>query len=503
MPLSNSLIHDQPKSAALYSNVRSDRIGASVLKPALTIVALSFFYAAHAEGRESAFILCSWLTAVLCIIFVFWERPTETLTAAKVTALLYCASFAIGPVWLAEVRGYRWFYFGNEVEELLSAASVLTLVGSICFLLGYFSVTRLSARTNTIAATLPHDFPVRGAMTGAVILGSIGFVSYVGLVINSGGIGRLLGYVGGRADMLAGVYGAWFWGMHLLFAAFGLLCVATMSKHPWLCLLVALMLSAAFVPLQGRDIVVAPIFCWLLMYSALHRRLRWRTVVSGILVIVLMSALLGAFRGGNIRNNAEDFLSTFQENATEHMIKVVSDNIEQLDAVMTAVSHEYKGNKPIGPMVLASWVEPVDRALLGDIIPSIYSGIYIDRLLMPEHKGWNTAASPSLPGELYIGMRWKGLIFGMTLYGVAMGMLSRWHDGRYRNPVMYAAYPFVVYILAKMVVDGTTHGFRALIIYVAVFLWSLFATPTRHRKDKANHGHKPLFSFDSKPFSGH
>lgn len=501
MLLSDGLIKEIPAPASGNRAGNPNRRSTSVLTPALTILALSFFCLLFADGREPVFVFCSWLTAVLCVIFVFGDRPAETLTAAKVAALLYTASFAIGPLWLADVRGYRWFYFGNEIEELLATASTVTLVGFLFFLLGYFAITRLPRRIATESDVASPSG--KGAMTGALVLGSLGLVSYVGLVINSGGIGRLLGYVGGRADMLAGVYGAWFWGMHLLFAAYGLFCIAAMRKHPWLCLLAALLLAAAFVPLQGRDIVVAPIFCWLLLYNALYRRLRWRVVISGILIIVLMSALLGAFRGGSIRNNAESFLNTFMEDATEHMTKVVSDNIEQLDAVMAAVSHEQKGNKSIGPMVLTSWFEPVDRALLGDIVPSIYSGIYIDLLLMPEHKGWNTAASPSLPGELYIGMSWAGLIVGMAFYGAAIGALTNWHDRRHLNPVIYAAYPFVVYILAKMVVDGTTHGFRALIIYAAVFLWSLFVTTPRHRKDNNTHGRQPLFSFDSQSFSGH
>ena len=227
-------------------------------------------------------------------------------------------------------------------------------------------------------------------------------------------------------------------------------------------------------PLQGRDIVVAPIFCWLLMYHTLYKPLQIRHVVIGAVTIVVLSALLGAFRSGTVRDDTGSFIEKFSERAGLHISKVVSQNIEQLDTAMAAVRYVEKNNKTIGPMVLFSWAEPLDRAVLGDVIPSIYSGVFIDLLLTPEHKGWNTAASPSLPGELYIGLGWIGIFFGMAGFGVVFGFLMRWQDARYRNPVLFAAYPFVVYMISKMIIDGTTHAFRPMIVFIAVLVCVIF-----------------------------
>lgn len=439
------------------------------------------------------------MTLMLVLTLIFFNRKGETITAKNVALLLYAAGFALGPVWLASLKTYHHIhYFGSDpmVEHLLESASLVVMVGVVFLILGYLLPMQLAAPIRTTAFAI-SDPQKSYAMTCALGLGAIGLVSYIGLVMQSGGLAGLLGYSGGRADMFQGIYGAWFWGVHFLFAAYGLLSIVLMRQHPWLCLLLALLLAMAFVPFQGRDIVVAPLFCWLLLYSGIRKPLPWRIVGGGALTIVLVSALLGAFRSGDVRNNVGSFFDTFSARAETHMTKVVSDNIEQLDAVMAAVKYIESGNKPIGPMALLSWAEPLDRALLGDVIPSIYSGIFIDRLLIPEHKGWNTAASPSLPGELFLGLGWSGIVIGMFAYGIVLALLMRWHDGRHHNPILYAAYPFVVFIMAKMLVDGTTHLFRALVVLFPVYACALMAPSGNPQTSRVSHDRPTLFSSHS------
>lgn len=451
------------------------------------IICLSIYCGIYATDRSLLFVASVWLMAMLCTVFVLAERPGEIFTAAKVASLLYITSFSIAPLWLADVGNYRASYYGSSVEDLLGDTAVMALVGYIAFLIGYFAVTRFRVGVETAGLSMSAR-QRRYALLCACVLGCAGLASYFVILMSVGGLGRLLGYVGGRADILAGTYGGWFWGMHLLFAAYGLFSIVAMPKHPWLCFALAILMAAAFAPLQGRDIVIAPIFCWLLFFNALRKPLRWRVVILGAIVIVLVSALLGAFRSGTVRNDAEGFLTSFAGRVGQHLADVVGQNVEQLDTAMVAVRYVEKEKGTIGPMVLSSWAEPLDRAFLGDVIPSIFSGVFIDLLLMPEHKGWATAASPSLPGELYIGLGWPGVIVGLSTFGAALGFLTRWHDRRFRNPLLFSAYPFLVYMTAKMVVDGTTHAFRPLIVFTAILICTFFisSNAARLRAEKVN-----------------
>ena len=451
----------------------------------VTVIVISVYCLIFAAGRSPLFVFSSWMLMVLCMCFVMIEQPLNSLAPANVASLLYAVSFAAAPMWLADLGAYHHRYFGNEVEDLLGMTSVMTLVGYVFFLIGYFVYIHIRGRMRiqTIGLSIKLRRYLRLCL---FVAGVVGTLFYIMLIIQSGGIGRLLGYSGGRADIFGSVYGGWFWGAHILFVAYGLFAILAMQKHPWLCLVLALVLAASFVPFQGRDLVVAPIFCWLIFYHLMRNSVSWKAIGVGAFSIILIASLLGAYRGGVIRDDAGSFFSTFFETTGASLTKTVSANIEQLDTAMTAVRYVEKEGHTIGPMVLFSWAEPLDRALLGNNIPSIYSGVFIDLLLYPEHKGWNTAASPSLPGELFIGMGWFGVAAGMLLYGLVFGQLTRWCNKMHYSPVLFAAYPFVLYILSKMIVDGTTHLFRLIIVLAILYIFALFAPLSKSTEKNFN-----------------
>jgi hypothetical protein len=451
---------------------------------AVSVTLTSAFFAIYAVAGAPLFMACSFLLAVSCLTFVLLHQPGQTLLPAKVASLLYAASFSYAPLWLVDKGVFRLPYFGLDPASLLGVTSFITLAGYWAFLAGYFLLLWLFRRRGAGGRAPQPPVVDTGrqpfALLWAVVMGMLGAFCYVKLVDGSGGLAHLLNYSGGRADITAGVYGGWFWGAHLLFVAYGLFAIAAMRRHPWLCLLLALALAAVFVPLQGRDIVVGPVFCWLVFYHVLHKPLRWRTVMLGGLALVLIAALLAAYRtGGNRLAAREDlgaFLGSFYDRADKHLTDVVSANIDQLNTAMIAVRFVELNGYTIGPTALLSWLAPLNRQFFGGAIPSIYTGVFMDLLVNPQHRGWNTALSPSLPGELYISLGWRGLGLGMLLYGAAFALLTIWvQRGVLLRPLLFAAYPFVVYMLAKMIVDGTTHAFRPMIVLLAALACALLA----------------------------
>jgi len=445
-----------------------------LIKFGLALLATSILLVVYAEGRSWLFLGSVFALSVLATYFVIVYRPSETLNAAKITSLLYVACFGYGPLWLADKGNYLVPYYGAEVEGLMGVTASIALAGYILFLVGYFIFifcfrSRLKDQKYGVLSLGANQR--RFVFLCSLILGVAGGFSYIVLVFRSGGIGYLLTYSGSRADIFGGVYGGWFWGMHLLFAAYGLFALIFIRRHPWVCLLLALAIAAAFVPFQGRDIVIAPIFCWLLFFHSLRRPLRWRVVVVGAVIVVLLSAIVAAFRGGGNKlatENTGAFFSTFLDNANRHLIDVVALNIEQLDSAMIAVHFVDTNDQVLGPAVFTAWFKPIDRLFFGDIIPSIQAGVFMDRLVMPEHRGWNTAISPSIIGELYIGLGWLGVLIGMPLYGGLLGLLVVWRDRYNKWPLLFAGYPFAVYMVAKIIVDGSVHAFRPLIIFLSI-----------------------------------
>jgi oligosaccharide repeat unit polymerase len=467
------------RSVAPTSTTAASR--ASWLTLIAAVVASVAFLVIYAVPDAVLFMSCSFGLALACVTFVVLHRPGETLLPAKVASLLYAASFCYAPVWLYDKGAFRVPYYGLDPRPLMGATSFVTLVGYLLFLVGYFLVLRLLRRPAGSGADTTPDAAARQrrfALIFAVPVTLLGAFCYVKLVAGSGGLTHLLSYSGGRADILSGTYGGWFWGAHVLFVAYGLVAVAIMGRHPWLCLALALALAAAFVPLQGRDIVVGPVFCWLLFYHTLRKPLPWRTVALGAVAIVLIAAMLAAFRSGGNRLAMHDgggFISTFSANAGKHLTGVVSANIDQLDTAMIAVQYVELNDQTIGAAALMSWLAPISRQFFGGSIPFIYTGVFMDLLVVPQHRGWNTALSPSLPGELYISLGWPGVGIGLTLFGVLFALFTVWSDRRALRPLLFAAYPFVVYMSAKMIVDGTTHAFRPMIVFIAALACALLA----------------------------
>ena len=77
-----------------------------------------------------------------------------------------------------------------------------------------------------------------------------------------------------------------------------------------------------------------------------------------------------------------------------------------------------------------------------------------------------------------------GAVYFTLVYGAVFALLTVWvQRGVFLRPLLFAAYPFVVYMLAKMIVDGTTHAFRPMIVFLAALACALLApVGTRERR---------------------
>lgn len=435
-----------------------------------------------------SFSLCSLVLWICCAAFLLLDRPSDPLAPANTVVMLYAAVFALGPLWAYSRHAYNISYLGENRDQLIPTASALALAGFLALVAGYFASTFWN-RPHEIRPDAPE---VAGALRARLLvcafgLGAVGLVCYGVLVREAGGLGYFLNYSGGRSDIFGGVFGGWFWGTHLIFAGYGMYAVATARRHPWISAVFAIGIAMMFAPLQGRDLVIAPLYCGVMFFHRYHERLPWRTVIAGMAVAFVLAAFVGAFRQADKRSffsNPVEFSMRFAYEVKEHVGVVISENIEQLDMVMVAERYVQNTKVHLGPLALMEWAKPIDRQLFGNSMPSIYTGKFMDRLVYPEHFGWNTALSPSLVGELLIGLGWAGVCIGMVCYGWVLGRLTRWYSNPNGSPVLYAVYPVVAYFFLKMIVDGTVHTFRPLLVFSAAAICSI-AFPRRGRRRAA------------------
>lgn len=445
----------------------------SLLSLAVFVILYFFFVYFNSDNSPLEFMIASALsTGITAILVVFYEKH-DLLSPVKIASMLHSLCFSILPVWLFQLGNYEHRYFGDSPDLIMNATATVVLVGHLAMLLAYFIFFRRSSINKQYSLS---EKQINLARYGAVIFACLGAIFYGLIMIKSGGPGALLSYSGGRADMLGGIYGGFFWGLHLLLLAQGLFCVAYMTTRPILCFVVSCSLALLYFPLQGRDLIIAPFFCWMIFYNSMYKIISWRILALSALVLLSTTAITGAFRSGGNRiatQNSAEFFSLFIKQYEHYISRVASENIEQFDSAMIAVRYVEKENRGIGPMVLTSWAEPLDRQIFGNSIPSIYSGIFMDRLITPEHKGWNTAISPSFIGELYIGLKYPGVIVGAFFYGMLFAFLGRWKNRWKANPLIFSAYPFVLYMIAKMTIDGSTHLFRPLIVLVSAWTFSV------------------------------
>lgn len=423
---------------------------------------------------------------VSCAVFLLLDRPGDPLAPGNTAVMLYAGAFALGPLWAYWRHAYNIPYLGIARTESLAYAAAVALSGFLAWVVGYVATSRSPRKA--LSAFWGHP-AVAGTqrirlLVCATLISVLGTVSYVVLIMKAGGVTRILNYSGGRADMFAGVFGGWFWGAHLIFAGYGMYAVALARTHPFVCVAAALWIALMFVPLQGRDVVLAPLFCGLIFLHRYRRSISWRTLFLGIVAALTLSAFVGAFRLSIKRSffsHPIDFSIGFAYDLKEHLGIVVSENIEQLDMVMVAAKYVQRGGSHLGPLVLVNWAEPIDTKLLGNVIPSIYTGRFMDVLMYPEHVAANTAVSPSLVGELLIGLGWIGVLIGMGCYGAGIGWLTRWYSRSGGSPLLFAVYPIVVYFVIKMIVDGTVHLFRPLVVSSAAIA-CLFLFPRLWRE---------------------
>ena len=429
------------------------------------------------QPSNPTYVVFCTLTSAITFFVVINPWQKDICEPIKWVSALYGVSFGIGPLVLAPDGAYNFEYLGAAREELLSYGAMHAFLGFLCLLGGYFASLRRVDQCQFQELSWAEKNVLTRTGFGLLF---VGVFLYIVLIHLAGGFVHFFYYTGGRADIFQGVFGGFYHGAFFMVAGLCALGTAHAKKRPLLIVLLGLLIGAAFGVFQGRDELLGPLCCAVVLIHYCYKRLSLKVVAGVALMLFISASLLGAYRGVEKKamyKNAGGFIESFVEGISSHLKTTLSKNLEQMDALLIAERYVQVEGKTLNGATLVDWLAPVNRYLLGNAIKSIHPGVLLDYAAISEHR-WNkssTALSPSLIGELYLNFAVTGVIIGLFFYGLVLRWIYvRFIEGRH-GQFLRCLYPFALWVLSKAVVDGTVHFFRLFVVSapLAMICWYL------------------------------
>lgn len=431
------------------------------------------------------FYFFSALTSSLAVLVVNLSPSKDAFESIKLPLLLFAISYAAAPVFITETDVFKDSFYQPLNSGLFEYGAKVVFFCELTFLAGYY----LSAITFGTNRTVVGEVgKIQGSDLAStkntrlfwfsVFVLLVGLLSYISLVLQSGGIGHFLSYSGGRGEIFSGTFGAFYWGAFFMLSGMVMLIASFLPNYKFIALAAVLCVSGAYFLFQGRSLALAPMFCGLILFHYFIKRLSGWFVVSLSLVGIILASFFGFFR--TIENKSKVyqdpffFISYFSENIGEFLQKTIISNIQQFDLFMVAVIYVEKTGDLLDGATLTNWLEPLDRLLHGELLDSVHAGKFLLQVVDPEFKALETAASPSLIGELYINYSTIGSLFGFFLYGFILRSLYNPIARKTASKTYYAFYTYCLWVFSKSIVDGTMLWFKLATFAAPIILFMLF-----------------------------
>jgi len=425
------------------------------------------------ESIKWLIVIPCFITSVFSFYVVFNPKRRDPFEAIKFPACLYGLSFGVSPLVLMDEGIYRIRYLGNHWGSLVEQGAILAMFGFFFLMIGYFTGGKIASRKYKFRI---REITKKGERNLIIIgwgLLLVGFVCYFLLVFRSGGVQHFLSYKGGRADIFQQTFGGFYWGAFFMISGQCLLGVAIVKKHPYWLLLLSILVGVMFGLFQGREQFISPVFCGFVMFHYGYKRISMK--ILGILAIIMLvlASMYGAYRGldkKEVGKNPSQFVSTYFANSGDYLKKTLSANIEQLDSLLISIRYVDTTNIALSGRTLLMAIAPLNRLIFNNYLETIHAGSFMDKLANPEHKYSRTALSPSLPGELYLNFKTTGVLVGLFMYGVILRIMYSPFEYSNKPGAILALYPYALWNIGKMVIDGIGLLFKLVTVFVPLLL---------------------------------
>lgn len=414
------------------------------------------------------------LATVALATFVAVARRGDLLEPVRLFALLYGVSFGLGPLILEPLGAYQIPYLGPQGSDLLQRGAAVAFAGLAATMAGYF--LRAPKELNGAPPLSTVGAQKAAVLACGAIVMLVGLALYAKLMFAGGGLSAFLRYSGGRSEIFTGVFGGYYWGAFLLIAGMCIVCSELAAQRPRLALALGLGIGLLFAPFQGRDEVLAPLFCALVLIHYQRKRLSMQGLALLGVVFLVVAAIIGQFRATDfvardrMLRDTSGLVSGLASNAAQSGLGLLSKNVEQMDSLLLAMRFVDKNPHGLEGRTFIQWLEPLDRHLFGGELDAVHAGRHIAILANPEYAQWVTAASPSLVGELYLNWGLSGVLAGSLLYGALLQSLYRLLAASRNRAVLLALAPYLLWVLVKTTIDGSVLWFRMLIVAAPILL---------------------------------
>lgn len=439
--------------------------------------------AGHPGGVVYLSILVSISMLSLVVVFNPWRK--DLFEPLKAAVGLYGLSFGLGPLLLGPSGNYEIWYYGVAAsKDFFTTGAILCAQGVLALLAGYMAVSPRYWNPPEIVRTFAgQDSINRKMLWGGMGIGFVGFASYVVLVTRSGGIQHFLTYSDARSEIFSGVYGGFYWGTYFMISGLSLVGATIVRRHPFMTLLLGVVVGALFALLQGRADAIIPILVCVVLVNYGYKRIRFRTLVVASCALLLCASMMGAYRSADrevARDDIRSVTDEFFENAYEHFTETFATDIERLDIVLVAYRYVKQGGDLKKGETLLGWLSPVARQFFGATEDEFQTaGPLLFQVLNPQVRDVRAGAQPSLLGELYLNFALPGVLIGLFVYGILLKMVGKLVNKHALNDFDLALYPYVLVMAAMLVISGTHVVFRIVVAVAGVVIIGLFTQRAR------------------------
>lgn len=432
------------------------------------------------------FLASSLVNILLVAGLLFVRRHHDVFEPVKLFAVLYSTAFALLPVWLRPAGAYNHSYFGGGQANLLDAGASLALAGLVLSLMSWWFVIYLGHRALVSHvgpdAQMDKIRPYRILLTAITILLFIaGAWSYIALVRGSGGFYHFLTYTGARSEIFD-TFGGYYWGIFFLISSLCLFGAVHMRQSPRAVAAAAVTCFCAFALFQGRDLAIAPLFCLLIFYHYRVKALGLKKILIISLCLVTLASLMREYRASDkddIHGDRIGFGANFVENYSDNIERTLGSGVEHLDSFMVALRFIETGGEIRRGATLIAWLNPIFR-LMGSPTHFQDAGQILDYAANPGHRGFPTAITPSLKGELVLNFGVVGMLLGMLIYGAVLGvvhLISRMAASG--SDISLALLPYTLWIVVKVPIDGSHLLFKLAVVITPLVIASTAVWFTR------------------------
>jgi hypothetical protein len=402
-------------------------------------------------------------------------------------ALAWGVMFVVRPAAIL-IRDDTNFY-GVDIGSTLDRAMFLALLGAVAFVVGYES--SLGARAASRLRSPPEDFSRARVVAGAVVVTALGVLTFVVLVIESGGLSALEILLGGRSDELSeliegsGTY-LWYGSLLVIPATLAVVGLAFDDRQPRMIVAALVLVALALlrtVPVGSRVFLLI-LVGGVLVFAYVRRGRRPGAVVLvvGLACALLASSVLLNLRYSENRSSLAGVLSGLASTPSRVFTPLIKGPDAEmapalagaLQAVPEELSYRYGGAifgdlvvRPIPAQLWADKPEPPGHEVVGAVWPE------------PQELGnFDPALTPLL--FLFWDFSLAGVVVGMALLGATVRGLYEYlllHRDNVLAQLVFAA--GLWYLVAALRHDPVTVFVWGMLLFVP--LVAIFALAAQGR----------------------